>query len=72
MPIRYVYPSRTPVFQRLTNLLGAAWGLQMIAMLWFMSDVPPLLFWTSLAFPVYYVALSVYLTARRPAAAASL
>jgi phosphatidylcholine synthase len=72
VPIRYVYPSRTPVFQRLTNLLGAAWGLQMIAMLWLMPDVPALLFWTSLAFPVYYAALSLYLTARRPAAAASL
>ena len=67
VPIRYVYPSRTPVLQTLTNILGVAWGLAMAAMLWMMPDVPSLLFWTSFIFPIYYVGLSLYLTRRRAA-----
>jgi hypothetical protein len=51
-----------------TNILGVVWGLQMVAMLWLMPDVPPLLFWNSLIFPVYYVLLSFVLDRRRRAA----
>ena len=69
-PIRFIYPSRTPAFQTPTNILGVMWGLQMIAMLWLMPEVPPLLFWSSLIFPLYYVVLSLVLDRRRPAAAA--
>ena len=68
VPIRYIYPSRTPVLQMPTNILGVVWGLQMVAMLWLMPDVPPLLFWNSLIFPVYYVLLSFVLDRRRRAA----
>jgi phosphatidylcholine synthase len=65
VPIRYIYPSRTPAFQTPTNILGVMWGVQMVAMLWLMPDVPPLLFWTSLIFPLYYVGLSLALDWRR-------
>ena len=34
VPIRYVYPSRTPVWRVPTIVLGALWGLLVIAMLW--------------------------------------
>ena len=66
VPIRFIYPSRTPAFQTPTNILGVIWGLQMVAMLWLMPDVSPLLFWTSLFFPLYYVVLSFVLHRRRP------
>ena len=68
-PIRFIYPSRTRAFQTLTNILGVLWGLQMVAMLWLMPEVPPLLFWSSLIFPLYYVGLSFVLDRRRRAAA---
>ena len=71
VPIRFIYPSRTPAFQAPTNILGVMWGLQMVAMLWMMPEVSPLLFWSSLIFPLYYVVLSFVLDRRRRAAAAS-
>lgn len=64
VPIRYLYPSRTPVWQLPTNLLGAAWGLSMLVMLWMYPQHPPVLFWASLLFPVYYVVLSLVLQLR--------
>jgi phosphatidylcholine synthase len=65
VPIRYVYPSRTRVLPLLTNGLGAAWGILMLVMLWQAPDVQPLVFWASLLFPAYYVALSLALEFRR-------
>ena len=67
--IGYVYPSRTPVLRGTTNLLGAVWAAMMLAIVWFLPDVPRWLVPASLFFPVYYAALSFYLHARRPAAA---
>jgi len=34
VPIRYLYPSRTPVLMWPTNILGAIWGVLMVVMLW--------------------------------------
>jgi phosphatidylcholine synthase len=65
VPIRYIYPSRTPSYYTVTNLLGVVWSIQMIAMLWLTPDVPPLLLWTSLVFPLYYFVLSFALDRRR-------
>ncbi|MBM3817665.1 MAG: CDP-diacylglycerol O-phosphatidyltransferase [Acidimicrobiia bacterium] len=65
VPIRYVYPSRTPVLQAPTLVLGVLWGVLMIAMLWQAPEVSRLIFWLSLLFPAYYVALSLALQARR-------
>jgi phosphatidylcholine synthase len=64
VPIRYVYPSRTPVFRRSTIALGSTWGVLMFVMIWLYPYVPRTIFWTSLAFPVYYFALSLWLHAR--------
>ena len=33
VPIRYLYPSRTPVLMWPTNILGAIWGVLMLVML---------------------------------------
>ena len=65
VPIRYVYPSRTPVLRSLTIGLGIVWGVLLIVMLWRMPAVPRMLLWLSLIYPVYYAALSLLLTRKR-------
>jgi phosphatidylcholine synthase len=65
VPIRYVYPSRTPVLRTATVAFGMVWGVLIIVMLWQMPNVPRWMFWTSLVFPVYYVVLSLALELRR-------
>jgi phosphatidylcholine synthase len=65
VPIRYVYPSRTVFLRPLTLALGAVWGVAFLALIWRLAAPPPWLVWTSLLYPVYYVALSLWLTARR-------
>ena len=67
VPIRYVYPSRTPVWQVPTNVLGATWSALMLVMLWQYPAVSPALLRLSLVFPVYYLVLSLVLHVRRPA-----
>jgi phosphatidylcholine synthase len=61
IPIRYVYPSRTPILQRSTNVLAGIWSALMLFMLWQYPDVSKLVMWISFAFPVYYFALSLWL-----------
>jgi phosphatidylcholine synthase len=65
VPIRYLYPSRSPVFRRLTVGLGILWGILVMVMLWQMPSVSRTIFWLSLVFPVYYVLLSFGLELRR-------
>ncbi|MGH9257964.1 MAG: CDP-alcohol phosphatidyltransferase family protein [Vicinamibacterales bacterium] len=65
VPIRYVYPSRTPVFRRLTVVLGTLWGVLMVVMLWQMPNVSRSIVWASFLFPAYYVLLSLVLELRR-------
>jgi phosphatidylcholine synthase len=65
VPLRYVYPSRTPVLRRLTVALGGIWALLVTMMLWQMPGVSRAVFWVSLVFPVYYVGLSLVLHRRR-------
>jgi len=68
VPIRYVYPSRTPVWRTLTVVLGLVWGALMLVLLRQMPDVSRPLLWTSLAFPAYYFLLSLALHRRRASA----
>jgi phosphatidylcholine synthase len=63
--IGYVYPSRTPVLRPLTLALGAVWGLQLVAIIATYPTPPHVLTISSLAFPVYYVVLSLVLHFRR-------
>jgi phosphatidylcholine synthase len=67
VPIRYVYPSRTPALQRLTLILGLMWAVLMVVMLWQFPAVSPLVLWASLVFPAYYVVASLLLHFTRPA-----
>ncbi len=59
VPIRYLYPSRTPHWRLLTIVLGLAWGVVLLLMLWQLPAVSPRLLWGSLLFPIYYVVLSL-------------
>ena len=63
--IGYVYPSRTPVLRMPTNVLGVVWAAMMLAVVWLLPDVPPLLLIGSLFFPVYYTVLSFWLHFQR-------
>jgi phosphatidylcholine synthase len=65
VPIRYVYPSRTPTWRPLTMSLGTAWAVLMLALLWQMPEMSRILLWLSLVFPVYYVLLSLRLDRAR-------
>jgi phosphatidylcholine synthase len=63
--IGWIYPSRTPVLQTLTNLLGAIWAVMMLGVTYLLPDSPRWLVLSSLFFPIYYTALSLWLNARR-------
>ena len=74
VPVRYVYPSRTPTWRAATLGLGIVWGgavLYVLLCLARQASVPRNLVLVSLAYPVYYCALSLALTVRRSAAAFS-
>ncbi len=68
VPIRYVYPSRTTTLRTLTVGLGLAWGAAvLVALFQILRDgvaSRPLVL-GSLLFPVYYGALSLFLTRDR-------
>jgi phosphatidylcholine synthase len=72
VPIRYVYPSRTPIAQRLTLTLGVIWGALMVVMLWQFPAVSRAIFWASLVFPAYYAILSIVLHFRGGQSSAGL
>jgi phosphatidylcholine synthase len=65
VPIRYLYPSRTPHWRAVTLALGVAWGIVLLVMLWELPVVRPALLWGSLVFPIYYVGLSLVVGWRR-------
>lgn len=63
--IGYVYPSRTPTLMRTTLALGGLWTLAIGAIIWLWPSPPQWLSIASLAFPVYYLVLSLVLHFRR-------
>jgi phosphatidylcholine synthase len=65
VPIRYVYPSRTPRWRAVTVSLGLVWGIALLVMVWQLPAVSPVVLWASLAFPAYYVMLSLAVGWRR-------
>lgn len=68
--IGYVYPSRTETLQRTTLALGAIWTVLIAVIIWMWPSPPRFIAIASLAFPVYYVVLSLVLHARRRAVTA--
>lgn len=65
VPLRYVYPSRTETLSLLTNVLGAAWALLALWILWRLPVTGGPWVILSLTFPVYYMALSLWLNLKR-------
>jgi phosphatidylcholine synthase len=64
VPIRYVYPSRTRTWQPATLVLGAIWAVLTALVIWRLPSVDGPWLALSLVFPIYYVALSLWLTWR--------
>lgn len=66
-PLRFIYPSRTLAFSRLTIALSVAWAFLVLWMLWRLPATDGRWIAVSLVFPVYYAALSLWLdrTSRR-------
>jgi len=67
VPVRYIYPSRTPRWQWATVALGGLWAIAMVAIIWRLPEPPRWLVWMSLLYPVYYFALSLTLHFQRTA-----
>jgi phosphatidylcholine synthase len=65
VPIRYIYPSRTAAWRVPTVALGTLWAASMILIAWMLPAVSRPVVYVSLAFPLYYVVLSLALHARR-------
>jgi phosphatidylcholine synthase len=65
LPIGYVYPSRTDTLRRPTLALTTVWLISYAVLLGQVPDPAPVWLAISLGYVVYYVALSLHLTARR-------
>ena len=64
VPVRYLYPSRTLAFRTASLVLTAVWlGTYAVLLLQY-PDPHPVVVVASLAYVVYYVAVSGYLTAK--------
>jgi phosphatidylcholine synthase len=67
IPVRYIYPSRTPYFRKLNIFFMVTWMAIYAILLAQMPDASPFIIALSFVYPIYYVAISIYLTfARRP------
>lgn len=64
VPIRYIYPSRTKTLQLPTLLLGGTWAAIFTWMIFRLPSTDGPWPWLSLIFPVWYVALSLWLHGR--------
>lgn len=65
VPIGYLYPSRQPFLRPLTISLGVLWGVVLLVVLARMPDPSRGLVYLSLAYPIYYFALSLHLHVNR-------
>jgi len=65
VPIRYIYPSRSPVQRSLTVGLGALWGVLILLTIYQLPEPDPNVIFVSLVFPAYYTAVSLWLEAQR-------
>jgi len=64
VPVKYLYPSRTPAWRPLTLTLSCLWGALMVLVLVRYPQGHRGLLYASLAFVAYYGAMSAYLTLR--------
>ena len=62
VPIKYLYPSRTKMLQKLTLALNVFWAVGFITTMVLYPDAPKWIIQSSLLYIVYYVGASLYLT----------
>lgn len=62
VPVRYVYPSRTKLLQPVTMAFGIVWGISCLLLLLQYPEPHAFTIAVSLAYVLYYTALSLYLT----------
>lgn len=60
VPIKYIYPSRTAMYQRVTMALAVLWGIVNIVILTTYPSHHPWLVGYSLLFAVYYIGMSLW------------
>jgi phosphatidylcholine synthase len=63
VPVKYVYPSRTATLWHLNMAFAVAWLAAYAVITALLPDAPPWLVALSLAYPAYYLAVSLWLTA---------
>ena len=61
VPTKYAYPSRMTRYQRPTIVLAVLWSFMVLAILILMPNQPTWLVFSSLFFPFYYVAISLWM-----------
>ena len=62
VPVRYLYPSRMTTLRTTTLVLSAVWAVTYVVLLLQYPDPHPAVVAVSLAYLVYYNALSVWFT----------
>jgi len=65
VPIKYIYPSRSPRFRGQTNIFGVLWGLALWFIIYRLPEPPAVFVIASLLYPAYYLGLSLWLELRR-------
>ncbi len=65
VPVRYLYTTHRGPLSTVTNVLGGAWALGFLAILWWWNAVPRACVALSLLFPAYYMVASWVLSIRR-------
>ena len=60
VPMKYIYPSRSPRFRIQTNVLGVLWAVNVLYVIYALPDSPRTFVFASLLFPAYYTALSLW------------
>ena len=61
IPIKYIYPSRTPILRQLNIGLGVFWFLALVVVMLRFEHPDLRLLYLSLIYPAYYMGLSFYL-----------
>lgn len=68
IPVRFIYPSKTVHYRKITIGLGVIYFFQFIALIILFDESPLWLIYSSFLFPVYYLTLSFYLHLKHPRA----